>query len=114
MVEPRGNAVGDCLLKLVVIEHCRENEGGELRRALRNLFRFLADARPYRIEAANTGRELGLMLGHGKSPGSVIRGVSSIGFLTGRVSRPGWNASLARRLKLSIRENGANTGVGVS
>src|SRR5450755_1682910 len=68
MVEPRGDAVGDRLLELVVIEYGRENKGRELRCAPRDLFRFLADARPYRIEAANGFGELGLMLGHETSP----------------------------------------------
>ena len=69
VVEPRGDAVRDRLFEPVVVEHGRENERRELRRVARDLFRFLADARPYRIEAAKALCELGLMLGHGISPG---------------------------------------------
>ncbi len=50
--QPLGDAVNDCVFQRVVMQHHRVDEAREFALALHDLFGFLANARPHRIEPA--------------------------------------------------------------
>jgi hypothetical protein len=68
VVEAGRDAVRDRVLERVVVEDGAKNEARELRLARGGDFRLLADARPHRIEAANTVGEFRDGLGQGGLP----------------------------------------------
>ena len=64
MIEPLGDAMHDRILEPLVMQHRRVDEGRKLRLAADDVFRFLADMRPDRIELAERGLRIELGLGH--------------------------------------------------
>ena len=67
MIEPVGQAMHHRMFEPVVMQHCRENEGGEFRLAADDVLGFATNALPNRIERAQLADlRIDVVHGHGR------------------------------------------------